>query len=154
MAQRKGGAVAKAERQTPTVNEARADQMLERVMKAPALLDKDKIVDAERRASLRDWPRRAMWHVLAMPGKEIIEKVRSDRDTAIAFAGLLNAVSEYEANQKALGEFMGELQYRLLVALACREDMSAVMAEADRPKQDGVSEDDLLALLYETGGRA
>ena len=49
---------------------------------AAPLVSRRHIQELEQTAHLREWVRRAMWVVLAMPGKELIDKVAADRQAA------------------------------------------------------------------------
>ena len=114
-----------------------AQQIYRRIMRSPALL---KDVDrAERTAQLRDWVRRATWHFMAMSGKEIISRCRKDRDFAIALALMQEHTRPYVTNLKQIIAFVEGIDARILVALACREDMSDVIAEAKRVDQGSES---------------
>jgi hypothetical protein len=101
---------------------------------AAPLVSRRRIQKLEQTAELRDWVRRAMWLVLAMPGKELIDKVAADRQAAVAWAHLSDASAEYRNSVCRILEFVEVMQARLLVALATREDMDQLFAEVRRSK--------------------
>jgi hypothetical protein len=140
-----------------SADEQFAEQMYRKIMRAPALFTKEEADRAERTANLRDWVRRATWHFLAMPGKEMIQRCRTDRDFAVALAGMDQHTEPYIDNLKGIIGFVEALQARTLIALACREDMADVIAEAQKSGEGpGITIDNVHELLrkHEAGSAA
>lgn len=77
-----------------------------------------------------DWYRRAAVAFLTKPFKEMAEKFRTNRDTAIAFAALSNHLPESIKRYEAVVDVLETAKLRIDLALCGREDMPAVLEEA------------------------
>lgn len=84
------------------------------------------------------WRRAAMAY-LSRPWSEIAEQIQNDRPTAVAFAGLSQALHGTAANYRLVAEWIEAAEHRLMVALCAREDMKSVLADA-RAGQAGAQE--------------
>ncbi len=110
-----------------------AMKMLRTVRKAPALMTHDQMENLERTIQADDGVARRMGlAVAAMPGGELIGKVEADRNAAVTFATIDECVTEYLHKLKGLTAVLEVAQTRLLIALATREDMADVIAEAKK----------------------
>jgi hypothetical protein len=109
-----------------------SDVIFERVRTSPATLSEAEMRELEEavRADHFGYARRGALGVLTQTGAEIINAVAEDRPTAVAFADLLNRITAYRNALTDLLDLLRQAEARLLVALANRDDMQEVMAEA------------------------
>jgi hypothetical protein len=123
-------------------------------MRSPAVLDEKGIDRAERTASLRDWVRRITWHLLAMSGKEMIRKCRKDRDFALSLARIDQHLGPYVDNLQSIIGFVEGMHGQIMICLACREDMSEIIAEAKKPGEGpDITIDNVHELLRQHDGK-
>ena len=123
--------MAKANRSTSSkIDDDFALKMYRKIRRAPALLTKEQVSDCEKTATQRDWVRRATWCLLTMSGKELIDKIKNDREAAVGCAMAYRAMSDYKKNLDEIARFVGCAEVRMMIALAGREDMQAVLSEA------------------------
>jgi hypothetical protein len=134
------------------------EKMYRQIMRQPAFLKESDVDRLERTAQFRDWVRRAMGRFLAMSGKQTIQRCRKDRDFAVALAIMSEHTGPYKDNLKQLMGFVDALDGRMLIALACREDMTEIISEAkgggDGPPLTPENAEQLLAAHAAKGGRA
>lgn len=74
--------------------------------------------------------RRIALATLTRPCAEIIDSIKEDREVAVEFARASASMHMYTSLLRQLADAIEEADKRLVVALACREDMDAVIAEA------------------------
>lgn len=113
-----------------------ADDILKDYKRRPALMSKETVfeLDAAIRADKFGVSRRLGLLFLSKPCKELIENVQCDREFAVAVAQASDSVTEYRERLGDLVSSMEESEKRMMIALATREDMQAVLAEAKRDK--------------------
>lgn len=76
--------------------------------------------------------RRAALAVLSQPCEHLFTQIESDRATAVAMAASRGWITDYLAYLAALAETMKAAELRLTTALCVRDDMGAVIAEAEQ----------------------
>ena len=85
--------------------------------------------------------RRAALAYLGLSGKELTDKIESDRDFAVLTAGARAAIEAYEKYLRDVADLMRTASTRLMTALCYRKDMKEVRAEGEaRLRDDYVSE--------------
>lgn len=107
------------------------DAMMEQLEHSGPILSYEDVDAIERRWEDERQLRRSVFLMLTLPGSELREKVANDRAFAVSVARALPCVTEGNLYYKGIVDLMGAASARILVALSSREDMAAVMQEAD-----------------------
>lgn len=94
-----------------------------------AVLPKGFLQESEE-AIQADWCRRAALAFLARPFKEMTDKLKENRDTAVAFAALASRLPTSIKRYEAVIDVLETAKLRIDMALCVREDMPAVLKEA------------------------
>lgn len=125
--------IPQAEPQTPDFDSMDEDQfgelMLERIRAAPALLDESQVYAIESKIQ-GDVTRRAAFAIASVAGADLLEKISTDRDFAVAVGGVFNSLGEVKARYQQLLELFEAIHARLAIAVAVREDMEEILAES------------------------
>lgn len=107
-------------------------EMSEKMDSAEALFSVDKLDEAESVWNEIAVTRRLAMLMLTKSGPELIDMVMEDRGAAVACADLLGCIEDHVSKLDSLKEILGHAQWRLMMALAHREDMQSVYAEAKK----------------------
>ncbi len=125
--------IPQAEPQTPDFDSMEKDQfgelMLERIRAAPALLDESQVYAIESKIQ-GDVTRRAAFAIASVAGADLLEKISTDRDFAVAVGDVFNSLGEVKARYQQLLELFEVIHARLTIAIAVREDMEDILAES------------------------
>ena len=125
--------IPQAELQTPDLNSMDEDQfgelMLARLRAAPALLDESQMYAIENKIQ-GDVTRRAAFAIASVAGADLLEKISTDREFAVAVGDVFNSLGEVKARYQQLLELFETIHVRLTVAVAVREDMEEILAES------------------------
>jgi hypothetical protein len=115
-------------------------KILRKVRKAPAVFSKNEMesLESKIRADADGVTRRVALAVLTQSGAKILDSIAGDREAAVGFAECSQNLTDYISRLRQLIEVMEAAQVRLLVGLARREDMHAVLHEA---KGDGATQE-------------
>jgi hypothetical protein len=110
-----------------------SDAIFDEFKESPAIMSLDEAEAADRahREDADGIIRRAAFAFLTRSGAQLLEAV-NDRNHALTFARCEQGLNEYRQKLEALAKLMRVAEMRLLVALATRDDMTAVMANAER----------------------
>lgn len=103
--------------------------MLARLRVAPALLDKAQMYAIESKIQ-GDVNRRAAFAIASVAGDDLIEKISTDREFAVAVGDVFNSLGEVKARYQQLLDLFETLEARLAIAVAVREDMAEILAES------------------------
>lgn len=103
-----------------------ADKLVETTKVSPALWSKNQMYEIEKLIQ-QDQMRRVTFSFGCLTGKELLEKIESDREYAVIAAGLSNKLPEIIGKYKSLVESFEIIHSRLIVGLAVREDMLDVI---------------------------
>ncbi len=98
--------------------------------------------DGEAEAIEKFLRRNGIWRRMALAflsrtWNETADPVRTERESALAFAAVFHALEETAGNYKRIAELMESAKARLMVALATREDMAQILAEAKSESAQG-----------------
>lgn len=125
--------IPQAEPQTPDFDSMDEDQfgelMLERLRAAPALLDESQMYAIESKIK-GDVTRRAAFAIASLAGADLLEKVSTDREFAVAVGTVFNSLGEVIGRYQQLSELLESIHARLAVAVAVREDMEEILADS------------------------
>lgn len=110
--------------------------LLRKLRAAPAAMSRDQMETAERSVTdnAHGVYRRLAFALLTISGNELVDKVGADREFALECARVQVGLRHYAGLLKLLSEHMDMVDARLLIALATRDDMDAILAEAQRPE--------------------
>lgn len=75
-------------------------------------------------------PRRMAFACLTRTGAQLIDGIKDDRASAVALACAMEEFGEYAERLKELIAWVEKAQFRAAFALAYREDMDEILAEA------------------------
>lgn len=89
--------------------------------------------------------RRCAIAFLSTPFKKTAASVRKDRDLAVSFAAIADALHGSIRSYKALTEMLTAAETRIMLQLCQRSDMAEIIAEAKKKNTAGPSVQDLLA---------
>lgn len=81
--------------------------------------------------------RRLALAALTRPGALLLESVKTDRESAIAFAGAQNLLAIYIRRLRQLADLLDKTNVFISVALAERGDIDEIEAEVRRQKEVG-----------------
>ncbi len=87
--------------------------------------------------------RRVALASLGRSGRQLIEGIENDRKTALAVAAAELGIKNYANRLRDLAEMMDKASTRILVALAFREDMTEIRAEAKAEFEEPLSDADV-----------
>lgn len=125
--------IPQAEPQAPDLNsmdeDLFGDLMLARLRAAPALLDESQVYAIENSIQ-RDVNRRAAFAIASVAGADLLEKISTDREFAVAVGDVFNSLGEVKARYQQLLELFETIHARLAIAVAVREDMTEILAES------------------------
>lgn len=107
-----------------------ADDMIATVKAAPAVLSTAQLDEVERAFNSWGTTRRTALAFLTKSGGYLIQQVQKDRQFAVALADAANHADEYLEYLRQFETSLKAFRARAIVALACREDMDAVLQEA------------------------
>lgn len=105
-------------------------EMTEKMDSAEALFSVDKLDEAESVWNEIAVTRRVAMITLTKSGPELINMVMEDREAALAYAELLDCLGHHLQKMDSLKEILEHAQWRVMMALAHREDMQSVFEEA------------------------
>ncbi len=116
------------------------DKILRDYRNRPAIFTAEGMEEYERAVAADNYAvtRRIALATLAKPCAEIIDGIKEDREVAAAFARASASMHMYTSLLRQLADVIEEADKRLVIALACREDMAAVLAEAAAEGAGGV----------------
>lgn len=103
--------------------------MLARLRAAPALLDESQVYAIESKIK-GDVTRRAAFAIASVPGADLLEKISTDREFAVAVGDVFNSLGEVKARYQQLLELFESIHARLMIAVAVRDDMEEILAES------------------------
>lgn len=109
-----------------------AEQILADAMKLPAELSCEEMDELERWWELERPNRRCALIYLTRPFKWVRKKTESSREFAVTLASIGELLNEQLANYKRLVEMLERAQARMILALACRRDMEAVLEDGKK----------------------
>lgn len=103
--------------------------MLARLRAAPALLDEAQVYAIESKIQ-GDVTRRAAFAIASVSGDDLIEKINTDREFAVAVGDVFNCLGDVKARYQQLLELFESIHARLAIAVAVRDDMEEILAES------------------------
>lgn len=118
-----------AKRKSTKLSDAEAYELFEEVKAAPAVLTREQVHEIEEAVERRGWIRRLAHMTLTKPGAEILDKIKQDREFAVAYVCWFDNVKGYMTMLDDLKETVEAASLWLAVAYAQREDMDAVFEE-------------------------
>lgn len=125
--------IPQAEPQNPDLNsmdeDLFGDLMLARLRDAPALLDESQMYAIENKIQ-GDVTRRAAFAIASVAGADLLEKISTDREFAVAVGDVFNSLGEVKARYQQLLDVFEAIHARLAIAVAVREDMEEILAES------------------------
>jgi hypothetical protein len=107
-----------------------AEEMLAGLKAAPALLDMPTCEALEKALEGHGYTRRLALAVLTRSGADILSEIERNRDFAVAMADCLLRLRSYSPLLREARRLARTAEARLTVALAMREDMREILAEA------------------------
>lgn len=113
--------------------DAELDQLWDSFLNSAALLSDGQVEDVERMQQSHEYtgrPRRGLLASACFTGAELVGRI-ADRETAVAFAQLAICGEAWLERQRALMNIAEAQVTRLRMALVTRDDMAAVLAEAE-----------------------
>lgn len=136
----KGAAKRQAKRQANRRPSLDADKILADYRNRLAIFTTEEMEEYERAVAADNYgvTRRIALATIARPCAEIIDSITEDREVAVAFAQASASMHMYTSLLRQLADAIEEADKRLVIALACREDMAAVLAEAAAEGAGGV----------------
>lgn len=105
-----------------------AERLFEQLESAPPLLVRGDIEGIERSIQ-EDQVRRAAFLFASDSGRDLVEKIKEDRDFAVIASGISEGLKDAQQRYLALADTMKQLDMRIKVALCGREDMEQVIEE-------------------------
>jgi hypothetical protein len=117
-------------KKSPRISEAFAAKMLEGIRSLPPYLTMDQVAEAERVFNSLGVTRRIGYITLTKSGKDLIDSIAADRGLAVGMAEWLDNFQLLIEQLDAVKETLGHTQARILIAIANRDDLSSVLAEA------------------------
>lgn len=125
--------IPQAETLSPNLDTMDVDQfgelMLARLRAAPALLDESQVYAIESKIQ-GDVARRAAFAIASVAGDDLLEKVSTDREFAVAVGSVFNSLGEVRARYQQLLNLFESIHARLAIAVAERDDMEEILAES------------------------
>jgi hypothetical protein len=108
------------------------EKFLRQLREAPAVFTDAEMYSLEAKIGADgDGPtRRIALAVLTTSGSRLLDEIAADRDYAVAVADVYQHLDGYLGRLRELTELMSAAQVRMMLALANREDMYAVMQQA------------------------
>lgn len=105
------------------------DLMLARLRAAPALLDEAQVYAIENKIQGDEY-RRAAFAIASLAGADLLEKISTDREFAVAVGAVFNSLGKVKARYQQLLDVFEAINARLMIAVAVREDMKEILAES------------------------
>lgn len=106
------------------------EKLVERVEAEPAVFTLDQVRQGNRSLDEIQYVRKIAAFLLSRSGRELMDDVAGKRDLAVALAEWSDQVKRFEEKTQATLEMVTAAYTRLIVALACRDDMDQVLNEA------------------------
>lgn len=131
----------KQNRKVKTLSAAGAKKLWSDFEASPAQIDAPTVEHIEHTFSGKGRTRRAGLALLTMSGKELAEAVK-DRDEAVTLAEVAICAGEYRKWLVDFARLMETAHVRVSVALCNRDDMEAVMRDAEARLDAGDAGDD------------
>jgi len=107
-------------RSNATVDAKAALKLWKNTQRARALWPKDQVFEIERGFQRDAWIRRTALFLLAMTGKDLVDKVAADREFAEAIDDWSSRIRDYEQRLEDEREVVGHAFFRVMIALAGR----------------------------------
>ena len=114
------------------ISEKQAEKIFNTLLKSRAPLRKRDLDELEQHArdDSHGVNRRLAFSIMTLSGKKLVAAVRKDRDAAVAFAECADCLHGTIGHLEGLLGFMRCAETRTRIALAIREDMQEIIAEA------------------------
>lgn len=109
-----------------------ASEMAAKLESAQALFSVEKLGEAESVWNSIAVTRRSAMAMLTKSGPDLVKAITDNREFAVACADLLGGIEASIVKLDSLKEILEHAQWRMMVALAHREDMQAVYEEAKK----------------------
>ncbi len=81
--------------------------------------------------------RRCTLAMMTKPYSWLAQKVETDRDFALTVAGIYGALCNGVGFYKTVANLMEQAEAKMMIALCTREDMDALIAEAEAANKEG-----------------
>jgi len=122
-------------------HDAFAEKLLSDFDAQPAQITNEQLDEIEANFLGLSWrrSRRAALGTLAMSGMQLTKVITDDRKGAFALAVARLSIEEYASHLRALADMMECAGTRIGIALCSREDMEALLAEAEGSGQEEVT---------------
>ena len=120
----------------PPPGRAGGVQVLRALQRVRAAMSQDQMLELDRQFMSGSYgvARRFGLGVYTISGKHLIDQIKSNRTTAVAFAVAADRIEECVKATRTLADDLERAAWRMRVALCTREDMETVIAESR--KQD------------------